>query len=51
MEHIRGIIFSFQLLQLAQFGTINVGDSRVTGYIVVSLLSSTFNNGRYLRSA
>lgn len=40
MEHICGIIFGFQLLQLAQFGTVDVGDSRVTGYIVVSILSS-----------
>lgn len=32
MEHIRGIIFGLQLLQLAQLGTIDVGNSRVTGY-------------------
>ena len=40
MEHICGIVFGLQLLQLTQFGTVDVGNGRVTGYIVVSILPS-----------
>lgn len=33
VEHIRGIIFRLDLLQLAQVGAVNVGNGGVTSYI------------------